>query len=173
MAARTPTSFNAYNDLSGIVPNREILASNHNAWLNDQQFCLDRGECLCSFANMELNTYAAAWETLFRLSVRGRDLCGTAGSASEAVDFCIRARCTTNNDYIVGIYDPIAAAWCGMTITANRTTWKWRGWTVDVGSSLTMATDGSVSELLVGAYIPNPGTGYVLVSGVGIFAPAL
>lgn len=172
MAARTPTAFNVFNQLSRVRSNCEILASHHDAVLNDQQFALDRGECLCSFVVSAKQTTAAAWEVLTRLSVRGRDLCGTAPAASEDVDVCIYAKCSVDNDFLVGIYDPIAAGWVSMTITASRTTAKWRGWSVD-GSKLTMATDGSVSELLIGAYIPAPGTGTVTVSGVGIFAPAL
>jgi hypothetical protein len=169
MALRTPTTFNVFNSLSRIKPKGEILAAHHDDVLDDQQFALDRGEVLCSYVGPILTISGAAWVTAMRLSVRGRDMCGTAAAATESVEFCINAKCSVDNNFIVGIYDPITSAWCGMTISANRTSYKWRGWTVDVGSALSLPTDGTVSELLIGGYVPAPGTGNVSISGVGIF----
>ena len=169
MTLRTPTTFNTYNDLLNIKPNKEVLAAHHDAVLNDQQFALDRGEILCSCVGDAKTTTAHSWAVLFRLTVRGRNLC-SPGSQREYVDFCIRAKCTVNNDYVVGIYDPVEAAWSGITVSSDRTTWAWRGWTVDVGGYLLAPTDGSAVQYRIGAYVPNPGTGVVSVSGVGIFA---
>ena len=169
MTARTPTTFNVFNDLSGVIQNKEILAAHQNAVLNDQQYALVRGECLCSYVGSEHRTAASSWNTLFRLSVRGRDMCGTIPSGVDRLEFCIRCKCTVDNDFVVGLYDPNQGMWIYYTITTSRTTYAWRGWTAS--DILTSGTAGDVSEYLVGAYIPAPGTGIVSVTGVGIFAP--
>jgi hypothetical protein len=168
MTARAPTEFNVFNDLSGLYPNREIFASYQDDVLDDQQFARNRGEMLCGYVGGIYSTTAHAWTTLLRLVVRGRNLC-TPGSQPEFVLSCIRARCTVDNDFNVGIYDPVATAWTYFTVNSDRTTWKWRGWGPET-DYLLAPTDGSAVEYLVGAYVPSPGTGMALVSGVGIFA---
>ncbi len=168
MTLRTPTAYNCFNDLSQIKPNGEILAAHQNAVLDDQQFVLDRGECIISTVFYPRGTNSSSWTVLGRLTVAGRHMCGTIPTGADSLDVHIFAWWVgVANDFSVGLYDPNDGSWKYVDVTTDRTSKLWR-----VSDTVTSNTDGTPTEYQIGAKVNAPyGAGSVYVAGVGVFAP--
>lgn len=155
MAARSPTSFNQYNDETVLYPRQQIITTVPSAVVDDQQFCLDVerlifADCFPPFSTTS-TSYVTAHYHVLSAKAKGSHALTTVTTfyawASDASNFTVR---------VDG--DGIAST----SVTASQTSKVWRAFAS--GNVVT----GEATQIYFRVK-RDSGSGTIYFAGAGIF----
>jgi hypothetical protein len=169
MAARAPTGFTSYNNLSDLIPRKQVKSGTVSSITDDQQFLLDKEELLASLMFAGQYITGAAYLEIARFFIPGRNMCGNAALAAGAQENYAWTLLAWNNtavaNFDIRLTNVGLATTSVQNIVANQNTPLWRGW-----ANLQCYADGTDNEILVEAKEAAALGHNISVVGIGIFS---
>jgi hypothetical protein len=142
MAARSPSSFNQYNDETALYPRQEIITTVPSAVADDQQFCLEVERLLLADVFPPYSSTAAALEQASGTYYFVPKLHGATHDAGAAIATTVLCWASDASDFTVRV-DRSPGVFIDFSITANHTDKVFRAF--DATDIVTTAVPQSVT----------------------------
>jgi hypothetical protein len=163
MAARSPSSFNQYNDETVLYPRQEIITTVPSAVVDDQQFCLEVERLMLADVYPPFSTTAAVLTPASGIYYLNYKLAGTTQHTAKTVASTVLCWASDASDFTVRVSGIFANA--DFAVTANHTDKIWRAF--DATDVLATAVEPQQIQLEARR---DAGSGTIYVAGVAIFS---